>query len=160
VPTLLEAIQQIGWVQALDKSGMGYGFFTVMHYFTLFALTGTAFAFDMRLLGLVAKDQPVRKFADELFPWIWTFMFFAIVSGFMLALVAAEDYYFAPTMRWKVFITLLAFLCTLFIRRSVPKWDAAPQLPGTAKLMAIVSVLLWLGAILGGNGIAAYCGLG
>jgi hypothetical protein len=160
VADFFEAIEHIGWVVALSRSVFWYGLFTVMHYFTLFALTGTAFAFDLRLLGLVAKDQPVTKFADEIFPWIWTFMAFAVFSGFTLALVSAGDYYLAPTMRWKVGVTLLAFLCTLFIRRSLPKWGSGPSLPAIAKLMAVVSVLLWLGAILGGNGIAAYCGLG
>jgi hypothetical protein len=160
VRDLFEAFEHWGPVVAFSKSVFWFGLFTAMHYFTLFCLTGTAVAVDLRLLGLVAKDQSATEFADELFPWLWTLMVLAIFSGFMLATVEAGDYYAAPTMRWKIFITLLAFLCTLFIRRSVMSWDATPGLPPMAKVMAVASIVLWLGAILAGNDIAAICGLG
>jgi hypothetical protein len=49
---------------------------------------------------------------------------------------------------------------TLFIRRSVGHWEDNPSVPGIAKLAAVLSILLWLGAILAGNDIAAISGLG
>lgn len=155
-----DPIEHIGWVQAFGQSGFWYGVVTVIHYFTLFILTGTAATFDFRLLGLVAKDQSAGEFAEQIFPWIWVSMALAVVSGLALSLVDAGAYYTHPTMPVKVVIVFLAFLCTVVIRRSIPKWDAAPSLPAMARLMATISLMLWLGAILAGNDISALCGLG
>jgi hypothetical protein len=160
VHDFLQGVEQLGWVVAFSKSNFWYGLVTAMHYFTFFVLTGTAVAFDLRLLGLVAKKQRAADFADEIFPWIWTSMALAVFSGFGLAIDTASDYYAAPSMRWKITITVFAFLCTAFIRRNIKSWDAEASLPGIAKVAAMLSVLLWLGVILAGNDIAAVCGLG
>jgi hypothetical protein len=160
VHDFLEGVETWGWVIALSKSVFWYGLATVLHYFSFFTLTGAAVAFDLFLLGLLAKGEKATDFADQLFPWIWTSMIVAIISGFTLAIVAAGDYYAAPTPRWKVTVVFIAVLVTWFIRRSVKKWGEAPAMPAIAKIAAVLSILLWLTAIMGGNDIAALCGLG
>ena len=156
----LEGIEHIGWVKAFGESGFWYGVATVAHYFDLFVLIGTAATFDMHLLGLVATDQRTPDFADEIFPWIWISMIITVLSGLILSLVDAGDYYTHPSMQYKIVLVFLAFLCTVTIRRSVYKWGRMQSLPAVAKLLAVISLVLWLGAILAGNDIAALCSLG
>ena len=156
---LAERIEHTYVISSLASSNVGYGTFTVMHYFTLFALTGTALVFDLRLLDLVAKKQTLAEFADEIFPWIWATMGLALFSGTVLWLTDGGDYYYSPVMREKILIVLVAVALTIFMRRSVPRWNTSPT-PALAKASAGVSLLLWFGAILWGNFIAALCGLG
>jgi hypothetical protein len=160
VRDILDGLQQTSWVLAFGKSNFWYGLTTALHYFSMFILTGTSVIFDMYLLGFVAKGQKAGEFAEQVFPWIWTSMIVAIFTGFALTLDEAVDYYADPITRTKVLIVFLAFLTTLFIRRSVSKWDENSSLPGIAKVVAVLSILLWLGAILAGNDIAAISGLG
>jgi hypothetical protein len=160
VRDFLEGLEQTGWVLAFGKSVFWYGLVTALHYFSVFTLTGTSLIYDVYLLGFVAKDQKPGKFAEQVFPWIWTSMFVAIVSGFLLTLDEIGDYYADPVTRTKVIIVFVAFLLTLFIRRSVNQWEENPSVPGIAKVAAVLSILLWLGAILAGNDIAAISGLG
>jgi hypothetical protein len=160
VRDILEGLEQTGWVLAFGKSVFWYGLVTALHYFSVFILTGTSLIYDTYILGFVAKDQKPSKFAEQVFPWIWTSMAVAVLSGFALALDEAGDYYADPVIRLKVFITFVAFLVTLFIRRSASQWEENPSVPGIAKLAAVLSILLWLGAILAGNDIAAISGLG
>jgi hypothetical protein len=160
VGDFFEAIENLGWVGYIAHTNVPYGFFTVLHYFTLFVMTGTVVTFDLHLLGFVAKDQTSTQFADEIFPWTWTAMGLAIFSGATLWLCEAGDYWKSPAMNTKLVIILFAFLTTWLIRRGVRKWGDATTTPASGKLLAVISLLLWLGAILWGNNIAALCGLG
>jgi hypothetical protein len=160
VTGFLEAIEYIGCVKAFGESGFWYGVATVAHYFGLFVLMGTTATFDTHLLGLVATDLRTPDFTDQIFPWIWISMVVTVLSGLVLSLVDAGDYYTHPSMQYKIVLVFLAFLCTVVIRRGVYKWDRMQSLPAAAKLLAVISLVLWLGAILAGNDIAALCSLG
>jgi hypothetical protein len=160
VGDFFEGIEHVRLVDFIAHTNVPYGFFTVLHYFTLFFLMGAVVVYDLRLLGVIAKDQTATQFADEVFPWIWTAMTLAIFSGCVLWLCEAGDYYKDPVMLTKIAIVIVAVLETWYIRRNIAKWDEAPTMPGIAKLAAVVSLLLWLGAILAGNDIAAISGLG
>jgi hypothetical protein len=156
----LEAVENSKFMTTIATSNPVYGTLTAMHYFTLFLLTGMAVAFDLHLLGVVARRQTTADFADEIFPWLWTSMGLALFSGFSLALTSAGDYYLSPVMRWKILIVLLGVAITAFIRRGSRQWGTTNTVPMWGKLAAVFSLLLWLGAILAGNDIAALCGLG
>lgn len=155
-----EAVEHFWLISHIATSNPVYGTLTVMHYFTLFVLTGTAVIFDLHLLGWVAAEQTNSQFADEIFPWTWTALGIAVFSGFALWLTDAGDYYRSPVMNTKILLVLAAIAVTIFIRRSVRRWDEAPKMPAAAKVTAVVSMGLWVVCILFGNFIAALCGLG
>jgi hypothetical protein len=155
-----EAVEHTKFISHIASSNPVYGTLTAMHYFTLFVLTGTAVIFDMHLFGWVAKDTTSTQFAEEIFPWTWAALAFALFSGFALWLTDAGDYYRSPVMNTKIILVLIAIVWTILIRRSVRRWDEAPKMPATAKVMALVSIALWLACIMEGNNIAALCGLG
>ena len=60
----------------------------------------------------------------------------------------------------KMLIVALALISALVIEWSVPKWNRAPVMPVTARLLALISIALWLGAILAAVEIAPLTGLG
>jgi hypothetical protein len=55
---------------------------------------------------------------------------------------------------------VLALMSALAKEWRLPNWDRAPVMPVTAKLLALVSIVLWLGAILAGVEVAPLTGLG
>ena len=57
-------------------------------------------------------------------------------------------------------VIVLAVVSALAIEWSLPKWDRAPVVPVTARVVALISILLWLGAILVSVEIPALTGLG
>ncbi len=156
----LEGVEQWGIVHAFARSTFWYGAVTWAHYLSIFSLVGLTMALNLRILGVVAKDQKSADFADQLFPWVWITLVVGVFTGFALTIPAAGDYYISPVTRIKVVVVLLAFLCTLFIRRNVGKWDQADGIPALGKLVAVTGMLFWIGAVLAGNDIAAICGLG
>ena len=83
-----------------------------------------------------------------------------LVSGFLLFTVLAGSYAAVTPFRLKVLIVGLAILSGLSIQWMVPAWDRAPVMPLAARLAALISIVLWLGAILVSVEIPALTGLG
>jgi hypothetical protein len=83
-----------------------------------------------------------------------------VVSGFLLFATEAGDYAAATPFRIKMLIIVMALIFALAVQWNVAKWDRAPAIPLAAKLLAVASIVFWLGAILVGVEIAPLTGLG
>jgi hypothetical protein len=60
----------------------------------------------------------------------------------------------------KMLVILLAVIFTVIVQRGQRRWNQLPAVPTVAKVIAALSLLLWLGAILAAVDIAALSGLG
>ena len=155
-----EALEQLPWVQTLADTGWMYATVSVIHYFSMFVLIGTVVILDLRVLGVAARRQTATQLAEQLSPWIWSFLALALVSGFLEFSVIAGDYAQTRPFRVKMLVVLAAIIFTIIVRRNVPKWDRLPAVPISAKILAAVSLVLWIGSILAGTEIAFLTGLG
>ena len=155
-----ESLEHTSWVMAIAETGWLYAAVSVTHYFTLFVLVGTIVLVDLRILGVAARSQSVTQVADTLFPWTWTALGLALLSGFLMFTTDGGDYYPDRIFRIKMTVILLALISTVIVSRNVRKWDQAPAISTGAKLVALVSIVLWIGSILAGVEIAAISGLG
>ena len=152
-------LEHAAWVVKIAETGWLYAAISVTHYFTLFVLVGTIVLVDLRILGVAARNQSVTQLADTLFPWTWTALGLALLSGFLMFTTDGGDYYPDPVFRVKMTVILLALISAVIVQRNARKWDQ-PVIPAGAKLTAFVSIVLWVGAILAGVEIAAILGLG
>jgi hypothetical protein len=155
-----DALQDAAWVTTLATSRWLYGLVLVVHYFALFVCVGTIVLLDLRILGVANRNQPLPPFARQLRLWTWIGFAAAVVSGFLLFATKARLYAEVTPFRVKVLIIVLAVMAALIVEWSVPKWDRARVLPVTATLLALISIVLWLGAILVAVEIPALTGLG
>ena len=155
-----DALQHAGWVTTLATSRWLYGLVTVVHYSAVFFCIGTIVLLDLRILGIADRNQALSQFTGQLRPWTWIGFGSAVVSGFLLFATEAGDYAAVTPFRVKMLIIVLAAISALATEWSVPNWDRAPVIPVMAKLLALVSIVLWLGAILAGVEIAPLTGLG
>ena len=155
-----ESLEHMGWVTFLATTGWLYGAVSVVHYFTLFFFIGTIVLVDLRIIGIAGRNQTISLLADQLLPWTWIGFMLAMVSGILLFATDAGDYAPDHVFRAKMLVILLAVILTVIVHRGQWKWSQLPVVPLTAKLIAVASLLLWLGAILAGVDIAALSGLG
>jgi hypothetical protein len=155
-----EVLQHAGWVTTLATSRWLYGLVSVVHYSAVFFCIGTIVLLDLRILGIADRTQALSPFAGQLRPWTWIGFGCAAVSGFLLFATEAGDYAAVTPFRVKMLIIVLAVISALAKEWRVPLWDRAPVMPVTARLLALVSMVLWLGAILAGVEIAPLTGLG
>jgi hypothetical protein len=154
------ALQHTEWVTILAPSRWLYGLVSVAHYVALFSCVGTMVLLDLRILGVAERNQGLLEFAEQLRPLTWIGSGVAVVSGFLLFSTEAGDYAVVTPFHVKMVIVALALISALVIEWSVPEWNRAPVIPVTAKLLALISITLWLAAILAAVEIAPLTGLG
>jgi hypothetical protein len=162
-----EGLEHTSWVMTIASTGWLYAAISVTHYFTLFVLVGTIVLVDLRILGVAARSQSVTQVAETLFPWTWTALGLALLSGFLMFTTDGGDYYPDRVFRVKMTVILFALIFTVIVQWYGRKWDQAPVKSTREKLVrilgylaAFVSIVLWVGAILAGVEIAAISGLG
>ena len=155
-----EVLQHAGWVETLATSRPLYGLVLVVHYFALFLCIGAIVLLDLRILGVADRNQTLSAFAGQLRPWTWIGFGSAVVSGFLLFATEAGDFAAVTPFRVKMLVIVLAVLSAVAMEWRVPKWGRAPVMPVTARLLALISIVLWLGAILAAVEIAPLTGLG
>jgi len=155
-----ESLEHVSWVTTIGTTGWLYAAFSVTHYFTLFFFIGTIVLVDLRILGVADRNQTISQLADQLLPWTWIGFGLAMFSGFILFTTDAGDFAPDKVFKAKMLAILLAFIFTVIVHRNVAKWNTLPAIPAGAKVIALISLLLWLGVILAGVDIAALSGLG
>ena len=155
-----EALEQMGWVKTFGGTGWMYASVSVIHYLTMFWFIGSMTVVDLRVMGLAAKKRSLSELADQLFPWAWTGMVLAIISGFFMFLTDAGDWAPDPVFHVKLLMIGISIALAVVIQVMAPKWSALPQIPTWAKILALVALLFWVGTILTASEIPAMEGLG
>jgi uncharacterized membrane protein len=132
----------------------------IVHYFSMFILVGSMVIVDLRVLGLVGRRQDATQLADWLFPWIWASLALNVLSGFFMFAGTATSYYRNDIFYDKMIVFLLAIIANVIVQKKVGKWNQLPAMPAWAKLIAVVSIGLWIGAIIAGVEVPALTGVG
>jgi len=131
------------------------------HYFSLFLLVGSIVVVDLRIMGLAARKRSATQLADELFPWMWTGLALNFLSGFLLFAGDAKTFYVNWVFHIKLTVILIAVVFGIFVQWGVRRWDRPPaSMPIGAKLLAFVSLALWIGSILAAVEVPALTSVG
>jgi len=83
-----------------------------------------------------------------------------MISGTLLFTTDAGDYAPDKVFEAKMLVILGAFIFTVLVHRGIRRWNQLPATPTAAKVIAGISLALWIGAIFAGVDIAALSGLG
>jgi Family of unknown function (DUF6644) len=155
-----EWLQANSWIILLNDTAWMASGLEVVHYFSMFVLVGSIAIVDLRVLDLLGREQSVNYFAKRLFPWMWAALVFNFVSGFIMFAGTATSYIPDSTFHAKMLVILVAVGFAIIVQWNVPKWDRSPKIPRYAKVVALLSLLLWIGAIIAGVEVPAISGLG
>ncbi|HXW63131.1 MAG TPA: hypothetical protein VEJ45_11065 [Candidatus Acidoferrales bacterium] len=155
-----EWLEKNPWIVAMDSSVVLSLILEILHYSGFFLLVGSTAIVDLRVMGVAARHRSPVDVANQLFPWMWTGLSMAVFSGFFMFAGDAADFYGAITFRIKVLWVLVALVVGLIVRHYVPRWDQLPSIPVWAKIVAFLSLVLWIGAILISVEVPAISGVG
>jgi hypothetical protein len=151
------------WLESSDlavyisHSHLLYPIIEIIHIFGFIFLVGSAFLFDLRLVG-VSKKIPVTDLAKHLLPWSRRSLLLVIPSGLLLFMTQATTLSTNRVFGLKLTLIVLALANAgyfhRFTFRSVSRWDyLQPTIPA-AKAAGIISMLLWTGVIICGRFLA------
>ena len=155
-----KALQHAEWVGVLATSRWLYGLVSVVHYSAMLFCVGTIALRDLRLLGFDNHTRTLSTFAEQLRPSMSVAFVAVVISGFLLFTVNAGNFAAATPFRFKMLVIVLAVMSTVAIEWKFAQWDRAPVMPLTARFVAVISIVLWLGAILVSVEVPALTGLG
>ena len=156
------------WLVWLETSGLGvamrqwlwlYPIVEIVHIVGFVILVGSAFMFDLRLLGL-GRGLPVSAMAEHLLRWSRWSLVLVVPTGVALFIAHATEMAENPAFLLKVTLIAAALVnAAAFHRfpfRAVGDWDTEITAPVPARLAGVLSLLLWTGVIACGRLLAYF----
>jgi len=114
--------------------------------------------FDLRLMGLAMRDQPVSKVWRQVMPVAIVGFFLMFVTGLLLFWAEAMTAYRSVHFWIKLLLLVLAGVNALTFEatahRNMAEWDTASILPRRARLAGAISLVLWTAIIVTGRTMA------
>ena len=152
-----DAIEHGSIGTAVRDSIWAFAAIEAVHLLALAVIGGAVLVVDLRLMGWGLKRQPVAQVARDAWPWLIGSLIMMIVTGWpLMASLAASKYFVNFAFQLKMLFLVLAILFTFTVQRSIMFRDDSRINPVVAKIVAIVSVLLWSGVGIMGRGIGFY----
>lgn len=146
----LQMIQQSAFAEGLRVSTWVYPITLTLHSVGLALLVGVLVVIDLRILG-VTRSLPVLPL-KRLMLLVWLAFAVNATTGIMLLTTDAMKFYYSHAFRFKMSAIAIGVVLALVMNSSVlkmaGKYDRAEAtIPAGAKLLALLSILMWLTAI-------------
>ncbi|MEQ1759381.1 MAG: DUF6644 family protein [Vicinamibacterales bacterium] len=148
----LESTQFATWLRE-SGSIWAYPLVLTLHTTGMGILVGANWVVDLRLLGAGA-GIPLGPLA-RLFKAMWIGFWLNLVTGVMLFAADASTKGTTTVFFVKLVCVVAAVIVAVLMKRSVYGTSASPTVvPPIARTFAVLSILLWLGAITTGRWMA------
>ena len=129
-----------------------------LHFVGLSLLVGTIVLFDLRLLGMARRISIAAL--HKLVPWGLGGYAINLVTGACFLMAEPDQYIYNPAFHFKVLFMAVAgfnasaFYLTGYRRATAP--GAPADAPRSAKIIATISLCMWVGVIIGGRLLTFY----
>jgi hypothetical protein len=121
-----------------------------VHLLGIAVIMSSVVLLDLRILGLALPSQDVQELTRRVMPWVWWTLPVMLLSGSMFVFARPRRYFTNPVFGLKFALLLPAIaLAAVLHFVSVRKPD-----DWRTKLVAALSLLLWVGVVLAGRWIA------
>jgi hypothetical protein len=131
--------------QAINMSSWAFAVIESVHLLGLAVIGGAVLMLDLRLLGLGLRDQPIARVARDAQSWLTGSLIVMLFTGVLLFSSEPIKCYNSTPFRVKMSSLVLAMIFAFTVRRKVALAGDG-QVPAVwLKIVAIVSLVLWLG---------------
>jgi hypothetical protein len=126
-----------------------------IHVIGLALVFGTILVLDLRLLGIASSERPFGKVANDILRCTWAAFALTAITGALMFITNADVYFHNTYFRVKMLLLVLsavnmaAFEVTA--RKTVQQWDTAKSAPRSGRVVATVSLVLWISIIFTGR---------
>ena len=129
-----------------------------LHILGIAVVMGSIVMVDLKLLGLAVPTQNVSEMIRRLMPWTWWALSLNAVTGLLFVLARPNRYFYNPVAGWKFSMLVpavaLAFIVHWLSTREAGYWERSPGRRISARIIAVMSLVLWTGVVLAGRWIA------
>ena len=139
---------------SINESLWLFAVIEAVHLVALAVIGGAVLAVDLRLLGFAFQKQRVAEIAKVMQPWLIWSLIGMLVTGFVLFISLAASKYYVHDYFWvKMYFLAAAMVFSFTVRQRVIMGDDVRANSGIAKVVALVSILLWSGVGFAGKAI-------
>jgi len=129
-----------------------------IHILSVAAIMGSVVLIDLKVLGLALPSQSLSELARRLMPWTWWALPTLALSGAVFILARPASYVVNPVFRLKFAMLAPAVVLAAVFHRAMAGdsgfWERTRAREIAAKVVAAVSLLLWIGVAMAGRWIA------
>jgi len=155
ITAALDWLQSTGPAVQIRDSLFAFPLLEGAHVIGLALVFGTIAIVDLRLLGLASTHRPFQRLAADTLKWTWAAFAVTALTGVLMFITNATVYFHNAYFRAKVVLLVVAALNVLVFEltagRTVKQWDQAPAAPLLGRVIATVSLVVWVGVIVTGR---------
>jgi len=142
-------IQNVSWIIPMVQS---------VHILCIAIVISAVFMVDLRLLGVIGRDQPTAAYTSRFLTWIWPTLVVLLLSGSVLITGEPSRSLENPAFQTKMVLLILAMITTAVLQRPTAKdpayWELSLGRKLSAGALAVLSLALWVGIVFAGRWIA------
>jgi uncharacterized membrane protein len=142
-------IQDVSWIIPTVQT---------VHILSIAIVMSSVLLIDLRVLGVISHAQPLHVVARRFLPWIWSTLVVLLLSGSTLIVGepgrSLQNPAFIAKMSMLVTVILLTLSFQSGLKRDVQYWERSPGRLAGGRLIAGVSLILWIGIVFAGRWIA------
>ena len=132
-----------------------------VHILAIAAVMSSVLMIDLRLLGILGRDQPLARISDRFLPVIWWTLPVLLATGILMIIgEPVHSLESSPVFQLKMALLVAAMIVHLSYQvplgRDSSFWDFSIGRRGGARIIAVFSLLLWAGIVFAGRWIAYY----
>jgi hypothetical protein len=155
IASVLEWLQKTSLAVQIRDSLFVFPLLESAHVIGLSLVFGTIVIVDLRLLGIASTHRPFHRLSSDVFRWTWAAFALTALTGALMFTTNATVYFHNTYFRAKIVLLVLAAINVLVFEltagRKVQQWDHAPSAPPVGRVVAVVSLALWVGVIATGR---------
>lgn len=129
-----------------------------VHILCVSAIMGSIVLIDLKVLGVALPTQSTADLVRRLMPWTWWALPTLAVSGLVFILAQPQRYFLNPIFGIKFAMLAPAVVLAVIFQRAIVRdaqfWQWTPGRRASARTLAAVSLLLWIGVAMAGRWIA------
>ena len=151
IDAILQSIEASGLATKIRDSLLLFPLIESTHVFGLAVVFGTILVIDLRLLGIASSGRPFGRVASDIFKLTWTAFAITALTGALMFTTNARVYYHNVFFRTKMLLLLLTAINMLVFEltagRQIHRWEKSPSAPPIGKVVASLSLAIWIGII-------------
>src|SRR5439155_21746370 len=124
---LMEWLQATSWAVFINQTKWALTTIEVIQRIAIAGVIGSIAVVDLRLLGLASTRRPFTELAREFLPYTCAAFVIAAITGSLLFISQATQYFVAPTFWGKMTIMAAAginmFIFEFITARRAMEWD-------------------------------------
>jgi hypothetical protein len=122
-----------------------------LHLASIAVVLGSIVVLSLRVLGWAVPSQAPAEMSRRLAPWTWGALPVLIVSGSIFVLARPQRYFTNPMFGIKFALLIPALALTAALYAVTRRTESTPL---AARVLAVASLLAWIGVVLAGRWIA------